>query len=99
MSRNFNQMKSTIFGSSALLGLAGLTFALSNSLFNVDGGYRAVMFSRIGGVQDKIYNEGTHFMIPWFEWPVMFDVRAKPRNITSLTGTKGAFLINEIYKW
>jgi hypothetical protein len=28
-------------------------------------------------------------MIPWFETPVVYDVRAKPRNIASLTGTKG----------
>jgi prohibitin 2 len=28
-------------------------------------------------------------MIPWFETPVVYDVRAKPRNVASLTGTKG----------
>ena len=28
--------------------------------------------------------------IPWFETPIVFDIRAKPRNIASLTGTKGA---------
>jgi len=28
-------------------------------------------------------------MIPWFETPVIYDVRAKPRNVASLTGTKG----------
>jgi prohibitin 2 len=28
-------------------------------------------------------------MIPWFETPIIYDVRAKPRNIGSLTGTKG----------
>ena len=27
--------------------------------------------------------------IPWLEKPVVFDIRAKPRNIASLTGTKG----------
>lgn len=26
--------------------------------------------------------------IPWLESPVIYDVRAKPRNIASLTGTK-----------
>ena len=29
--------------------------------------------------------------IPWFETPIVYDIRAKPRNIASLTGTKGAF--------
>lgn len=28
--------------------------------------------------------------IPWLEYPIVYDVRAKPRNIASLTGTKGA---------
>ena len=28
--------------------------------------------------------------IPWFETPVIYDVRSKPRSIASLTGTKGA---------
>jgi prohibitin 2 len=55
----------------------------------VDGGHRAVMYSRIGGVKETVYAEGTHFMIPWFETPIIYDVRAKPRNIASLTGTKG----------
>lgn len=29
--------------------------------------------------------------IPWFESPIIFDIRAKPRIIASLTGTKGMF--------
>ena len=32
-------------------------------------------------------------MIPWLETPVIYDVRAKPRNIASLTGTKGMYVI------
>lgn len=29
--------------------------------FKVDGGHRAIIFSRIGGIQDNIYTEGLHF--------------------------------------
>lgn len=29
--------------------------------FVVDGGHRAIIFSRIGGIQDNIYTEGLHF--------------------------------------
>ena len=29
--------------------------------FIVDGGHRAIIFSRIGGIQDNIYTEGLHF--------------------------------------
>ena len=55
----------------------------------VDGGHRAIKYTRVGGVKPNIYPEGTHFNIPWFETPITYDVRAKPRNVASLTGTKG----------
>lgn len=37
---------------------------------------------------------GTHFAIPWFETPITYDVRAKPRNVSSLTGTKDLQMVN-----
>lgn len=45
----------------AVLGgviLAGGAFLLSNSLFNVDGGHRAIKYRRISGVSKEIYSEG-----------------------------------------
>ncbi len=51
-------------------------------------------FSRFGGVKDDVYGEGTHIFVPWFEYPVVYDVRAKPRNISSLTGTKDLQMVN-----
>lgn len=33
-------------------------------------------------------------MLPWFETPVTYDVRAKPRNVASLTGTKDLQMVN-----
>ncbi|KAJ3046406.1 Prohibitin-2, subunit of the prohibitin complex (Phb1p-Phb2p) [Rhizophlyctis rosea] len=78
----------------AMIGLGVLAVGVNASLFNVEGGHRAVKFSRIGGVKDEVYNEGTHFNIPWFETPVIYDVRAKPRNIASLTGTKDLQMVN-----
>ncbi|EFE36110.1 uncharacterized protein ARB_05047 [Trichophyton benhamiae CBS 112371] len=44
-------------GALIALGLGG--YVLSNSLFNVDGGHRAIKYTRIGGVKKEIYNEGT----------------------------------------
>src|ERR1700726_2040309 len=37
---------------------------------------------------------GTHLRIPWFETPIDYDVRAKPRNVASLTGTKDLQMVN-----
>jgi len=73
----------------------------------VDGGHRAIKYKRVSGVSRYIYQEGTHFNIPWFETPIIYDVRAKPRNIASLTGTKGtaplhipvSWVNGKIFKW
>jgi hypothetical protein len=29
-----------------------------------------------------------HFMVPWFDRPIIYDVRAKPVNIQSVSGSK-----------
>ncbi|PNP49157.1 hypothetical protein THARTR1_10081 [Trichoderma harzianum] len=45
----------------ALIGgilLAGGAWVLSNSLFNVDGGHRAIKYQRLRGVSKEIYAEG-----------------------------------------
>jgi len=61
----------------------------------------------LSGVSDQIYEEGTHFrvrpllstatltsQVPWFETPIDYDVRAKPSQIASLTGTKDLQMVN-----
>ncbi|KAL2441111.1 Prohibitin-2 [Exophiala dermatitidis] len=78
----------------ALIGVGVAGVVISNSIFNVDGGHRAIKYTRIGGVSKEIYNEGTHLRIPWFETPIDYDVRAKPRNVASLTGTKDLQMVN-----
>ncbi|KAL9137883.1 MAG: hypothetical protein Q9175_000910 [Cornicularia normoerica] len=83
------------FGAAAGVLLLGTgAVVVNNALFNVDGGHRAIKYTRIGGVRKEIYNEGTHFKIPWFETPITYDVRAKPRNVASLTGTKDLQMVN-----
>lgn len=81
-------------GLGGLLLLGGVTIAAQNALFNVDGGQRAIVYSRLHGVSPRIYQEGTHFIIPWFQRPIVYDVRAKPRNVSSLTGTKDLQMVN-----
>lgn len=83
-----------LLGGAGLVALVGLAFGINASLFNVDGGHRAIKYSRIYGVCPTIYNEGTHLLIPWFETPIDYDVRAKPRSIASLTGTKDLQMVS-----
>lgn len=83
-----------LMGGAGLVALLGLAVGINASLFNVDGGHRAIKYSRIYGVCPTIYNEGTHLIIPWFETPIDYDVRAKPRSIASLTGTKDLQMVS-----
>lgn len=71
----------------ALIGGTGV-YAAFNSLYNVDGGHRAIVFNRIQGIKDKVYPEGTHFIIPWFERPIIYDVRARPHLVESTSGSR-----------
>lgn len=81
-------------GSGALITLGALGYGINACLFNVEGGHRGIKYSRVFGVQNQIYNEGTHIVVPWVETPIIYDVRAKPRNINSLTGTKDLQMVN-----
>lgn len=60
----------------------------------VDGGHRAIIFSRLGGIQRDIYSEGLHFRFPWFQQPIIYDIRSRPRKISSPTGSKDLQMIN-----
>ena len=54
----------------------------------VEGGQRAIIFSRLGGIQEDIMSEGLHFRLPWFQSPIIYDIRSRPRKISSPTGSK-----------
>jgi prohibitin 2 len=63
-------------------------------LFSVEGGHRAIIFSRLTGVQSETYSEGLHFRLPWFQYPIIYDIRSRPRKISSPTGSKDLQMIN-----
>ncbi|VDN14808.1 unnamed protein product [Dibothriocephalus latus] len=60
----------------------------------VDGGHRAVIFDRFKGVRETVIGEGTHFIIPWVQKPIIYDIRSKPRNIPVMTGSKDLQTVN-----
>ncbi|WFD21815.1 Prohibitin-1, subunit of the prohibitin complex (Phb1p-Phb2p) [Malassezia equina] len=62
--------------------------AIQASMYDVPGGYRAVMFDRFTGVKERATSEGTHFLIPWLQRAILYDVRIKPRTISTTTGSK-----------
>merc|ERR1711963_1081733 len=93
---HFTEMAAQIFNRIGQLGV-GLAVAggvVQSALYNVDGGHRAVMFDRFRGVLPSVTGEGTHFMIPWVQKPIVFDIRARPKNVPSITGSKDLQNVN-----
>ena len=72
----------------ALLAAGALGYGAMNSVYSVDGGHRAVVFNRVTGMKETIYGEGLNFNIPWFERPYTYDIRTRPCNLQTLTGSK-----------
>ena len=64
------------------------------SMYDVKGGTRAVIFDRLSGVKEQVVNEGTHFLVPWLQKAITFDVRTKPRNISTTTGSKDLQMVS-----
>ncbi|XP_055334085.1 prohibitin-2-like [Paramacrobiotus metropolitanus] len=81
-------------GLQLLVGAGGLAYGVSQSMYTVEGGHRAIIFSRLGGVQNEVYAEGLHFRIPWFHYPIIYDIRSRPRSISSPTGSKDLQMVN-----
>ncbi|KXH61810.1 SPFH domain/Band 7 family protein, partial [Colletotrichum salicis] len=74
----------------AAIGIA----VVQSSIYDVKGGSRAVIFDRMSGVKDAVINEGTHFLVPWLQKSIVFDVRTKPRNIATTTGSKDLQMVS-----
>ncbi|KAL9282277.1 Prohibitin-7 [Arabidopsis thaliana] len=68
-----------------VIGGLGL-YCIGSSMYNVDGGHRAIVFNRFTGIKDR-YPEGTHFKIPLVERAIIYDVRSRPYVEDSQTGS------------
>lgn len=55
----------------------------------VKPGYRALVWDRKDGVEKSpVLGEGFHFLIPFWERPLMVDIRTTPKEIDTGTGSK-----------
>ena len=77
------------YGIPIAIGLVG-----QSCLYDVRGGNRAVIFDRFQGVKETVINEGTHFLLPWIQKAIIYDVRTKPRNISTTTGSKDLQMVS-----
>jgi len=81
-----------IIGTAITLGILG--YGTLQSLYNVEGGHRAVIFNKLTGVKQIVVNEGTHFRIPFIEYPIIYDIRSRPRQIPTFSGSKDLQMVN-----
>jgi len=81
------------FAGAGVLGLAALYLG-SKSIFTVDPGNKALIFSRLGGLKPDVLVEGFHLIVPYFQWPVIYDVKTKPRNFQASTSNRDLQSVN-----
>lgn len=73
----------------------GFSLAIGKaSMYDVKGGSRAVIFDRFVGIKKDVVGEGTHFLIPWLQRAIIYDVRTRPRNIATTTGSKDLQMVS-----
>lgn len=77
---------------SSLIGLIAGAGAIGlvgyNSVYTVGGFERAIVWNRFFGVLNEVKDTGMHIRLPFIEYPTMYDVRYRPRNVQSMTGSK-----------
>merc|ERR1719160_2326829 len=78
----------------SMAAAAGLLYGGSNAMYTVQGGHRAVIYDRFAGVDEGIKGEGLHFLVPWLQRPNIFDIRTRPYELTSLTGSRDLQMVN-----
>ncbi|KAJ2655738.1 Prohibitin-1, subunit of the prohibitin complex (Phb1p-Phb2p) [Coemansia sp. RSA 1200] len=77
-----------------LIGTGLVAITAPAWIYDVKGGQRAVIFDRLKGVKQTVSGEGTHFLIPWLQRAIIFDVRTRPRLISTTTGSKDMQMVS-----
>jgi len=69
-------------------------YIFTQCLYDVEAGHRAIKFNRLYGLGEEIIAEGTHIRIPWLEWPIIYDIKTRPRKVRTNTGTKDLQMVD-----
>jgi prohibitin 1 len=77
-----------------VLGSGVVAVMAEQSLYDVDGGERAVIYDRARGILPSVEEPGLRFKIPLLQYPVIYDIRDRPRTVNTQTGTKDLQTVN-----
>ncbi len=84
-------MKSVAVSRSTLhaLGLGGVGYVANESVVIIQPGRLGVVYNRVGGLNEKAtLTEGLNFVIPWFQRPVIYDIRTRSQVVNTSSGSK-----------
>jgi regulator of protease activity HflC (stomatin/prohibitin superfamily) len=77
-------------GMTVLVGLGLAGYGTYHSMVTIQPGHKGLIYNRFGGLDEKhLLSEGLNFVIPWFQRPVVYDVRTRPQPIDTTSGSKG----------
>jgi hypothetical protein len=72
-----------------------MLLSFSKSILFDDYGNQIFCFNTESlGLLNQVYPEGTHLMIPWFERPIIYDVRARPHLVESTSGSRDLQMVS-----
>lgn len=80
------------------LGLLGGAVFMSNFVFVVEPGERAIIQNNLKGLQNHVYGEGMHIRIPVRDQVKRFEIRTRPTLLSCDTGTKDMQIVNVVMR-
>jgi prohibitin 2 len=73
----------------AAIGLGGVGYVANESVVIIQPGRLGVVYNRVGGLNEKAtLTEGLNFVIPWFQRPVIYDIRTRSQVVNTSSGSK-----------
>lgn len=94
MSQGGNIFKQALAGVSLLsIPIMGYGF-WKTAVFKVDPGQNAIVFSKLTGMKNSVLREGWHLLLPWFERPIIYDVKSHPRVFSNTSGTRDLQMVD-----
>lgn len=83
---NFQKVTNNLVGIGTLVMGTSL---IGSCVYKVEPGERAIIFDRFaGGIRKKVYKEGYHIYIPLLQEIIKYDIKARPFDYRTFTGTK-----------
>ncbi|MEE8575089.1 MAG: prohibitin family protein [Thermodesulfobacteriota bacterium] len=78
----------------AIIIIFFILFALSSAFQTVGPGHRGVVFSKFGGIKDRIRGEGLQFKVPFVEEIIPVDVRIQKAQTDSTASSKDLQMVS-----